>query len=58
MAPGSGRGAISWITDEVCDEMAEWSTRLLDRIYPVIFMDAIVVKVRDGQEPTVPSTWP
>ncbi len=29
--------------------MAEWRTRPLDRVYPVIFIDAIVVKVRDGQ---------
>ena len=30
-------------------EMAEWCNRPLDRVYPVIFIDAIVVKVRDGQ---------
>ena len=29
--------------------MAEWPNRPLDRVYPVIFIDAIVVKVRDGQ---------
>jgi putative transposase len=29
--------------------MNEWLTRPLDRVYPVIFIDAMVVKVRDGQ---------
>jgi len=29
--------------------MAEWQNRPLDRIYPVIFIDAMVVKIRDGQ---------
>ena len=29
--------------------MTEWRNRSLDRVYPVLFIDAIVVKVRDGQ---------
>ena len=29
--------------------MGEWQNRPLDKVYPVIFVDAIVVKVRDGQ---------
>jgi putative transposase len=40
---------VSKITDKVVEEMAEWSTRPLDPVYPVIFIDAIMVKVRDGQ---------
>jgi transposase-like protein len=40
---------VSKITDKVVEEMTEWSNRPLDPIYPVIFIDAIVVKVRDGQ---------
>lgn len=43
------RETISKITDRVLGEMAEWQTRPLDRVYPVIFIDAIVVKIRDGQ---------
>ncbi|APE12717.1 hypothetical protein BO226_25565 (plasmid) [Rhodococcus sp. 2G] len=35
-------------------ELAEWSSRPLDPIYPVIFVDAIVVKVRDGQVRNTP----
>ena len=40
---------ISAITDKVLESMAEWQNRPLDRVYPVVFIDAIHVKVRDGQ---------
>lgn len=40
---------ISRITDTVLAEMNEWASRPLDRVYVAIFVDAIVVKVRDGQ---------
>ena len=40
---------ISTITDKVMEGMAEWSNRPLDRVYPVLFVDAINVKIRDGQ---------
>ncbi len=43
------KDTISRITDKVIDEITEWRNRPLDRIYPVLFIDAIVVKVRDGQ---------
>jgi transposase-like protein len=43
------KDTISRITDKVCAEMTEWCQRPLDRVYPVLFIDAIVVKVRDGQ---------
>ncbi len=43
------RETISKITDRVLDDLAEWQNRPLDRVYPVIFIDAIVVKIRDGQ---------
>ena len=43
------KDTISRITDKVAAEMADWAARPLDRVYPVIFLDAIVVKVRDGQ---------
>jgi len=33
----------------VLEEMSDWLHRPLDRVYPVVFVDAIVVKVRDGQ---------
>ena len=40
---------ISTITDKVMDGMAEWQNRPLDRVYPVLFLDAINVKIRDGK---------
>jgi transposase-like protein len=40
---------VSKITDKVVEEMVDWCNRPLDPVYPVIFIDAIVVKVRDGQ---------
>jgi transposase-like protein len=42
------RQTISTITDKVMDGMAEWQNRPLDPVYPVIFIDAIHVKIRDG----------
>jgi putative transposase len=39
---------ISKITDEVLDEVMAWQRRPLESFYPVIYLDAIVVKVRDG----------
>jgi len=43
------RETISKITDAVLDDLAEWQNRPLERVYPVVFIDAIVVKIRDGQ---------
>jgi putative transposase len=42
------RQTISTITDKVLEGMAEWQNRPLDPVYPVIFIDAIHVKIRDG----------
>jgi len=39
---------ISKITDEVLDEILMWQTRPLEALYPVIYLDALVIKVRDG----------
>ena len=43
------RQTISTITDKVMDGMAEWQNRPLDPVYPVVFLDAINVKIRDGK---------
>src|SRR6266571_1703561 len=43
------RDTISRITDRVLEEMTAWQSRPLDPVYPVIFIDAIQVKIRDGQ---------
>jgi putative transposase len=38
---------ISTITDAVLEEVAEWQNRPLDAGYPLVFFDAIRVKIRD-----------
>ena len=43
------KDTVSKITDKVIEEMTEWLHRPLNKVYPVIFIDALVVKVRDGQ---------
>jgi len=43
------KDTISRITDKVVEEMTEWCNRPLESVYPVVFIDAIHVKVRDGQ---------
>jgi transposase-like protein len=39
---------VSRITDRILEGLAEWQSRPLDRVYPVLFIDAINVKIRDG----------
>ena len=43
------KDTISRITDKVVGEMTEWCNRPLESVYPVVFIDAIYVKIRDGQ---------
>ena len=55
------RGTISKVTDAVCDAVMEWQRRPLEAFYPVIYLDAIRVKVRaDHRVPGTPepaSPW-
>ncbi|MCJ0895384.1 IS256 family transposase [Rhodococcus sp. IEGM 1401] len=46
------RETISKITDSVLEEVLEWQRRPLDPIYPILYLDAIVVKIRSGQQVT------
>jgi transposase-like protein len=43
------RETISKITDQIVEDMTAWQHRPLDRLYPVLLIDAIVIKVRDAQ---------
>lgn len=43
------KDTVSRITDKVVEDMQAWSSRPLQRVYAAIFIDAILVKVRDGQ---------
>ena len=39
---------ISKVTDAVFDELQEWRNRPLDDMYPIVYIDALMVKIRDG----------
>jgi putative transposase len=41
---------ISNITDAVLEEVKAWQSRPLDEIYPIMYLDALVVRVRDGHQ--------
>jgi putative transposase len=43
-----GRDLISRVTDAVMDDVHAWQQRPLDDVYPVIFLDALVLKIREG----------
>jgi transposase-like protein len=43
------RETVSRITGRVLEEMTDWQNRPLDEVYAAVFIDAITVKVRDGQ---------
>lgn len=39
---------ISKVTDAVWDELEEWRNRPLDAVYPILYIDALNIKIRDG----------
>jgi putative transposase len=39
---------ISSVTDAITDEVKAWQSRPLDAVYPIIYLDALVVKVRES----------
>jgi putative transposase len=43
-----GRDLISRVTDAVIDDVREWAKRPLDDIYPIVFLDCMVLKIREG----------
>ncbi len=43
------KDTVSRITDRVVEEMAEWLARPLEKVDAAVFIDAIYVKIRDGQ---------
>jgi putative transposase len=43
-----GRDLISRVTDAVMDDVREWGKRPLEDIYPIVFLDCMVLKIRDG----------
>jgi putative transposase len=43
-----GRDLISRVTDAVMDDVRAWAQRPLDDLYPVVFLDCMVLKIREG----------
>jgi putative transposase len=43
-----GRDLISRVTDAVMDDVREWTKRPLEDIYPIVFLDCMVLKIREG----------
>jgi putative transposase len=43
-----GRDLISRVTDAVMDDVRDWAKRPLEDIYPIIFLDCMVLKIREG----------
>jgi putative transposase len=43
-----GRDLISRVTDAVMDDARAWQQRPLDDVYPVVFLDCMVLKIREG----------
>ena len=43
-----GRDLISRVTDGVMDDVRAWATRPLEDVYPVVFLDCLVIKIREG----------
>jgi putative transposase len=43
-----GHDLISRVTDAVLDDVREWQARPLEDVYPILFLDALMVKIRDG----------
>jgi putative transposase len=41
---------IANVTDAVLDEAKAWKQRPLDQIYPILYLDAMVIKIRDGKQ--------
>jgi chorismate mutase len=47
--PGVGRDTVSRVTAAVLEDAKAWQTRPLEAVYPIVYLDALVVKIRDGQ---------
>jgi putative transposase len=43
-----GHDLMSWITEAILGDVRQWRAHPLEDVYPILFRDALVVKVRDG----------
>jgi putative transposase len=47
--PGVSRDTVSRVTAAVLEDAKAWQTRPLEAVYPIVYLDALVIKIRDGQ---------
>jgi putative transposase len=47
--PGVSRETVSRVTEGVLEDAKAWQTRPLEQLYPILYLDALVIKIRDGQ---------
>jgi putative transposase len=47
--PGVSRETVSRVTAGVLEDAKAWQTRPLEQLYPILYLDALVIKIRDGQ---------
>ncbi|MFT6689516.1 MAG: putative transposase [Colwellia sp.] len=41
---------ISGVTNAVIDQVIEWQARPLDSVYPIVYLDCLVVKIRQDKQ--------
>src|SRR5450755_1572432 len=46
--PGVSRETVSRVTASVLEDAKAWQTRPLEQIYPILYLDALIIKIRDG----------
>lgn len=46
--PGVSRETVSRVTAAVLEDAKAWQTRPLEAVYPILYLDALVIKIRDG----------
>jgi len=46
---GVGRDTISRVTDAVLADAKEWQERPLEAVYPIVYLDALMIKIREGK---------
>ena len=47
--PSVSADLISRVTDAVLEEVSDWQNRALEPVYPIVFLDALRVKIRDAE---------
>jgi putative transposase len=49
---------VSRVTDAVLEEVSDWQNRALEPMYPIVFLDALRVKIRDAPSRDIAAQYP